>query len=285
MPPDTAERLITPAAFVRTYNPRTHTDANELQEEYHQVLAYHARHPSLGSAAIANRLDLPRGRIRGWVRDQDPARPDCIRGLQIAETKEWIAIAPDDPTFQASINLSPPFSLAVRFHKPAFTSSLRSVRQQSDDSSNRPRRRSEPTGHEPEKTHGRMQPSIGRRSIPRSSDASWSYSEPHKGRKPLANSRFPTPWSRSLTPVGAALHAPISSFEAPDIYGRIPSRSGNSDRRSIWTNFPSFSRTRPVNLSDGMERTSSSQRRRPGRSNWTDRSPTRRQLAWLISPK
>lgn len=64
-----------------------------------------AKHPSLGSQAISSRLDLPRSRIRGWIRkpddEQRPARPDAIRGIQIAERRGWLPAHYGANTFSA----------------------------------------------------------------------------------------------------------------------------------------------------------------------------------------
>lgn len=93
----TAEGLVRPKAFVRTYASRSYADPWEAIEDYQRVLEFAAEHPNLGSSAVANRLDLPRGRIRQWM---DGSRPDCLRGLQVAEERGWIGVEPDGDTFR-----------------------------------------------------------------------------------------------------------------------------------------------------------------------------------------
>ena len=81
--------LITPKDLARTYRSRSYADPWELVEDYWRVLESAARRPELGSQALASRLDLPRSRIRPWIRkpnaDRKPARPDPVRAIQVAE--------------------------------------------------------------------------------------------------------------------------------------------------------------------------------------------------------
>lgn len=93
-------RFIPAEAFVTTYSPPHGVDPVTLYEQYHRVRAFAADNPDLGSAAIANRLDIPRSRVRGWVDEQPPETPDCVRGLQIAEDRGWIDIDPNMDTFK-----------------------------------------------------------------------------------------------------------------------------------------------------------------------------------------
>ena len=84
---------------------RAYGDTWELVEDYWRVMDYAARHPNLGLQALASRLDLPRSRIRPWVRDPDgdrkPARPDVVRGIQTAEGHGWIPARYDAEAFPA----------------------------------------------------------------------------------------------------------------------------------------------------------------------------------------
>ena len=84
-------KLAPPEEFVRTYDPPAYADAWECVKDYQRTIELAAEKPSLGSAALATTLGLPRSRIRPWVRDESPARPDCVRGLQIAETNGWVS--------------------------------------------------------------------------------------------------------------------------------------------------------------------------------------------------
>lgn len=91
--------------LARTYHSRAYGDTWELVEDYWRVMDYAARRPNLGSQALASRLDLPRSRIRPWVRkpddDQQPARPDAVRGIQAAEGHGWIPARYDAGAFPA----------------------------------------------------------------------------------------------------------------------------------------------------------------------------------------
>lgn len=75
-------------------------DPVELVEQYHRVLDFSAENPSLGSQAIATRLDLPRERIRTWIREDNSSIPDCVRGLQTAEERGWVRVMPDSDIFK-----------------------------------------------------------------------------------------------------------------------------------------------------------------------------------------
>lgn len=95
--------FVSPKDLARTYHSRAYGDTWELVEDYWRVMEYAARHPDLGSQALASRLDLPRSRIRPWIRDPDgdrnPARPDAVRGIQTAESHGWIPARYDTKTF------------------------------------------------------------------------------------------------------------------------------------------------------------------------------------------
>lgn len=92
--------LVSRKDFVRTYNPRSHTDPVDLIEEYFEVIDYATRHPDKSSGTIATALDLPHRRVQSWIRFDDPVIPRCVRGLETAERNGWIAITTDSKTFQ-----------------------------------------------------------------------------------------------------------------------------------------------------------------------------------------
>ncbi|KYH24509.1 hypothetical protein HAPAU_34920 [Halalkalicoccus paucihalophilus] len=102
MPDDS---LASPKDLARTYNSRSYADPWELVEDYWRVVDYAARNTTLGSSALASRLDLPRSRIRPWVRKPDaerkPSRPDPVRAIQVAEGHNWIPARYDSKTFPA----------------------------------------------------------------------------------------------------------------------------------------------------------------------------------------
>lgn len=97
--------LVTSKDLARTYHSRAYTDSWELVEDYWRVMNYAAERPNLGSQALASRLDLPRSRIRPWVRkpdaDRKPARPDPVRAIQAAESHDWIPLTYESNEFRA----------------------------------------------------------------------------------------------------------------------------------------------------------------------------------------
>jgi len=90
-----------PKALAMTYDPAGQVDAWNLVEQFREVIDYAARHPDQGSSAIANRLDLPRGRIRPWLNTENPATPDVVKGIRTAEDYGWLHMDPNSPTFGA----------------------------------------------------------------------------------------------------------------------------------------------------------------------------------------
>lgn len=83
--------------LARTYNARAYADTWDLVLDYFDVLDYHARHPSRGSTAVGNALDLPRSRVRSWL---EGSVPDPVRGIQRAEHRGWLEPDLDSTTFQ-----------------------------------------------------------------------------------------------------------------------------------------------------------------------------------------
>lgn len=80
--------LPTPEAFARTYYTPSYENPFDAVEDYQRYLEVVSEHPNLGSYALASLLNLPRGRVRPWT---NGARPDVVRGLQIAEVKGWLS--------------------------------------------------------------------------------------------------------------------------------------------------------------------------------------------------
>ena len=93
-------RLVSREDFVRTYNPRSHTDPVDLLEEYSHVIEYALTHPGQSSQTIATNLDLPQHRVKRWINHEDPVIPRSIRGLEAAERNGWISIDVNSETFQ-----------------------------------------------------------------------------------------------------------------------------------------------------------------------------------------
>lgn len=121
---DGSDRFVTGLELARTYTVRSHEDPWDLVLEFERVLDYAASNPSLGDSAISTRLDLPRSRIREWLRDDEPARPDCVRGIDAAESRGWVNVDPRDRTFYG-LNILVAWifsggSINERHHVPTF---------------------------------------------------------------------------------------------------------------------------------------------------------------------
>lgn len=89
--------LVSGPELARTYSSPGYVDSWQAVEDHQRVLDYAARNPSAGSTAIANRFDLPRGRVRPWL---DGSMPDAARAVQTAEQLSWIDVGPESDTFR-----------------------------------------------------------------------------------------------------------------------------------------------------------------------------------------
>ena len=100
-PPDMDwdEPVIDERDLARTYNGGAYSDPWTAVLDYQAVLRYSSKHPNKGSSAISNALDLPRGRVRGWV-DED-GKPDAARGIETAREYGWLDATYRDDLFQA----------------------------------------------------------------------------------------------------------------------------------------------------------------------------------------
>src|SRR6056297_3364273 len=94
-----------PERFANTYSPSGDVGGWERAMQYREAMDVAAEHPQLGSSAIASRVDQPRGRVRPWVRDDDPAIPDVERGLQTAERRGWVRVPAASPEGHAFLSL------------------------------------------------------------------------------------------------------------------------------------------------------------------------------------
>lgn len=88
---------ISPPALARTYSHPSYADPWDCVQDYQRVLEYTGARTDLGSTAVASALDLPRSRIRPWM---DGARPDCVRAIQVAESREWLSNDMESPVFR-----------------------------------------------------------------------------------------------------------------------------------------------------------------------------------------
>jgi len=96
MPAD--DPLVTDRALARTYNTPSYADPFDAVQDYRAVLAYHTRHPDMGSGALASRFDLPRGRIRAWL---NGSAPDAVRAIDTAREYGWLTAEFGDDAFTA----------------------------------------------------------------------------------------------------------------------------------------------------------------------------------------
>jgi len=85
------------AMFARTYDHSE--DPAALVDCYHEFQQLRAKHPNAGSSKLATKLGVSRSNIRRWV--DDGAVPYVVQGLQTAETRGWISMEFDSPTFRA----------------------------------------------------------------------------------------------------------------------------------------------------------------------------------------
>jgi hypothetical protein len=95
---------LTEPSLARTYH-SAYDDAYEAILDYRRVQSYQESHPDAGSYKVAKALELPRGRIRGWM---DRTVPDALRGVRRAEELGWFGIDPndaDDPLLKPIIQL------------------------------------------------------------------------------------------------------------------------------------------------------------------------------------
>lgn len=84
---------LTEQSLARTYR-SSYDDAYEVILDYRRVQSYQESHPDAGSYKLANALELPRGRIRGWM---DETTPDALSGVRRAQELGWFDIDTNDP--------------------------------------------------------------------------------------------------------------------------------------------------------------------------------------------
>jgi len=77
----------TARSLARTYSDRVYPDPWEKVEDYQRVQKYAAEHQDAGRTAVGNALELPPGRVRGWL---DGAKPDPVRGIETASRYGWL---------------------------------------------------------------------------------------------------------------------------------------------------------------------------------------------------
>ncbi len=96
--------LMEPTAksLSRTYSDRVYPDPWEKVLDYRRVREYAAEHPNAGRVRVGRALDLPPGRVRGWLKD---TVPDPVRGINVAIDRGWLDSDPDSETAAALVEL------------------------------------------------------------------------------------------------------------------------------------------------------------------------------------
>lgn len=80
-------------SLARTYW-SSYDDPYEAVLDYRRVQSYQQLHPDAGNYQVANTLELPRGRVRGWM---EGAKPDTVTAVERAAELGWFDIDPTDP--------------------------------------------------------------------------------------------------------------------------------------------------------------------------------------------
>ncbi|EMA60224.1 hypothetical protein C469_09170 [Halorubrum lipolyticum DSM 21995] len=97
-------------------------DPWEKVRDYRRVREYAAEHPNAGRVRVGRALDLPAGRVRGWLKD---AVPDPVRGINAAIDRGWIDPDPDGETAASLVALLAHVlaggSIATESYLPAVT--------------------------------------------------------------------------------------------------------------------------------------------------------------------
>jgi len=106
----------------RTYSDRVYSDPWEKVLDYRRVREYAAEHPKAGRTRVGRALDLPAGRVRGWLKN---TVPDPVRGINTAIDRGWLDPDPDNETAAALVELLAHVlaggSIAAKNYAPAVT--------------------------------------------------------------------------------------------------------------------------------------------------------------------
>ncbi|WP_265109621.1 hypothetical protein [Halosolutus halophilus] len=92
------DALLTDQDLARTYDGGVYDDAWMAVREYRDVIRYQTENPDKGYTAIANALDLPKGRVRSWT---DGKTPNVVAGIETARDRGWIDVGYEDDAFLA----------------------------------------------------------------------------------------------------------------------------------------------------------------------------------------
>lgn len=77
--------LLSERPLARTYSHPSVADSHEIVEQYREAMRYN---PDEGSTAIAEQLDVPRGRVRPWLKGR---KPDAVHAIETATEHGWLA--------------------------------------------------------------------------------------------------------------------------------------------------------------------------------------------------
>lgn len=94
---DITSRHVLISAFVETYAKPDEPHPLRQFEQYDRVMAHRSHDPDTGGRVLSRRLDLPEGRINGWLRGSKP------RGYEQSETLAelgWFDLSWDGDLFQ-----------------------------------------------------------------------------------------------------------------------------------------------------------------------------------------
>ncbi|MFY4815318.1 hypothetical protein ACOJIV_21855 [Haloarcula sp. AONF1] len=125
----------TAKALSRTYSDRVYPDPWEKVLDYRRVREYAAEHPKSGRVSVGRALDLPAGRVRGWLKD---AVPDPVRGINTAIDRDWLDPDPESEMAAALVELLAHVlaggSIATENYVPAVTLAKRVALEEIRDS-------------------------------------------------------------------------------------------------------------------------------------------------------
>jgi len=114
--------------LISTYSPIGELSAEELVQQYRQVIEYCADHPNAKSTAVSSALNLPRSRIRAWV-DHNGA-PDAARAVDEAHWLGWLGALDTERQVHFATLIAGVFSggsIATELYAPSWTVDNQSV--------------------------------------------------------------------------------------------------------------------------------------------------------------
>jgi len=88
--------FVTERELAGTFDGGAYRDAYEIVNQYRQSTRYASR-KNVKSAATANALDMPRGRLRTWI--DDGGAPDAVNCIETARRHGWLNVTYEDEQF------------------------------------------------------------------------------------------------------------------------------------------------------------------------------------------